>query len=389
METLSKYYTKQNFSRLLVSFIRHENPCHVLDLGAGDGSLLKAAYERWGNAAFYAVDIDIHSSRNIKNKLPFANFYQIDGLRENISKNTKLKIGSIDIAVCNPPYKILERDIKTNQTLYDAKLLNTAKLPLLTSDIVFLAQNLLMLKDGGELGIILPDGLFSGERYRAVREDILNRHKILGIIELPDGIFNKTEAKTHILLLEKGGTTSPIIPLYKSNRNGEIEDTLNVDSNDLLYRMDYSYNIWRHQNINDVNKQTLRSINAEIKRGKRSKKELEKLEIQYFHTKSFSKNNNIINFKKQNSLINDTVAKPGDILIARVGKRCLGRVAIVHAGYQVISDCVFRLRVRKEFRQEIFDALNSDFGQNWLKAHSHGVCSKFISKSDLLNFPIK
>jgi type I restriction enzyme M protein len=359
----------------------------VLDLGAGDGALLKAAYERWGKAAYHAVDIDIRSSINIKQKLPFAKFYRVDGLTENISQNTKLKVGSIDIAVCNPPFKMLDRDNKLNDTLRCAKLINTAKLPLLTSDIVFLAQNLVMLKSGGELGIILPDGLFTGERCRALREDLLNNHRIMGVIELPEGIFCKTEAKTHILLLEKDGTTDDLIPLYKSNNSGNIEDTLFIKSNDLLYRMDYSYNRWNTNN-NYIHKHTLLSLGAEIKRGLRSKKELEALGVSYFHTTSFQNEIQELEFNDINPVINDTIAGPGDILIARVGKRCYGKVVIVKKGNRIISDCIFRLRVGEKFRTKVLRALNSNYGQEWIKAHGHGVCSKFISKSDLLKFTV-
>jgi len=74
--------------------------------------------------------------------------------------------------------------------------------------------------------------------------------------------------------------------------------------------------------------------------------------------------------------------------MCRVGKRVVGKVAIVKAGRVVNSDCVYRITVPKPYRNVLLKSLLSDEGKAWLHAFAHGVCSQVISKSDLENFPL-
>ena len=78
----------------------------------------------------------------------------------------------------------------------------------------------------------------------------------------------------------------------------------------------------------------------------------------------------------------------GDILLARVGRGCIGKVCMIGRGRVPVSDCVYRIRVAKKHRTKIWDAFVSEAGQKWLKANAHGVCAKVISKKDLYKFPI-
>lgn len=61
----------------------------------------------------------------------------------------------------------------------------------------------MFLRDGRELGIILPDSVMTNHYYNDLRKDLLFNHNIKCIIQLPDNIFNKTEARTHILIIQK------------------------------------------------------------------------------------------------------------------------------------------------------------------------------------------
>lgn len=82
---------------------------------------------------------------------------------------------------------------------------------------------------------------------------------------------------------------------------------------------------------------------------------------------------------------NLSLAGPGDILISRVGKRCIGKVVMVKRGYIPFSDCIYRLEV-PEYIDKSFNSLITKRGQSWLQAYAHGVCAKVISKADLLKF---
>ena len=77
-----------------------------------------------------------------------------------------------------------------------------------------------------------------------------------------------------------------------------------------------------------------------------------------------------------------------DILLARVGRGCIGKVSLVNSGSQLVSDCVYRVRVPKEYYKIVWASLCSADGQLWLKSRSKGVCARTLSKEDLLCFPV-
>jgi type I restriction enzyme M protein len=388
MDVLARYYTEQSVSKLLVSGFQQNQPANILDLGVGGGSLLNAAYERWRNAKFYGADIDHETISRISSRLPFVNLVHIDGLSPGLPQRMKLKIGSVDVAICNPPYLRVARSPAVISLFKDVGLQGSTKLEKVTSDIVFLAQNLQMLRDEGELGIILPDSIFTGHLFAYLREDILSNHRILAIIQLPDNVFSKTEARTHILLIEKGHATDSYVPLYRSDRFGNLDTRLSVSRDELAYRMDYSYHMWRKNQKRLKGLVSLEDLGVEIFRGRQTKRCLKDLGINYFHTSSFPGKLNSKVKLANDPIENGINAEPGDILVARVGKRIIGRVTMVESGNQVITDCVYRLRCPRKYRDIIWESFISKEGQNWFNAHAHGVCSRVISKKDLLSFGI-
>lgn len=388
MNILSRYYTEEAISDLLISNIQQQSPQKVLELGVGGGSLLKAAYNRWNNATFYATDIDTVSIENISNTFSFVNLFYLDGLLNKLPQKLKINIGTIDVAICNPPYFKMNICPYYRDLLYASNLNRSSKMKRITSDIVFLAQNLILLREGGELGIILPDSILTGHDFQYLREDLLINHNIIGIIQLPDKIFHKTEARTHIVLLEKGPRSQTKIPLYLSDMQGRITTMISVLKDELITRMDCSYFLWKDNNKHCESSLSLNDLNVEIKRGQRPKHILKTMSIHYFHTSSFPDDPSAQVDLSNSYLQNDIIAEPGDILVARVGKRCVGRVTRVNSGNQVLSDCVYRLRAPVEYRDIIWKELISVRGQAFLKAISHGVCAQVISKIDLLDFRI-
>ncbi|MCU0286948.1 MAG: N-6 DNA methylase [Acidobacteria bacterium] len=387
MEPLGRFYTTDPISQLLVSRFSQDSPRHILDIGAGDGSLLNAAYNRWQNATFHAADIDPASIATISLHLPFVRLQKVDGLSPGLNRKMSLKVNSVDIAICNPPYLRAKNTNETMKILREAGFLNSLQLKRLTSDIIFLAQNLLLLKEGGELGIILPDSIFSGHEFTCLREDIITNNKINAVIQLPDKIFSKTEARTHILLLEKNGKPNRLTALYQADNLGKLTAPLYISMEQAVKRMDYSYYCWKNQQKHAGAHSHLGDLGVEIKRGRSSKKVLQNSGIKFFHTSSFPVSSLFVKLESH-YIPGEVMAESGDILISRVGKRCIGRVAVVESGAQVISDCVYRLRTQLEYKETIWKALVSPEGKQWFQANAHGVCARCLSKKNLLTFPI-
>jgi type I restriction enzyme M protein len=79
------------------------------------------------------------------------------------------------------------------------------------------------------------------------------------------------------------------------------------------------------------------------------------------------------------------VARAGDILIARIGRNLQEKVCLLPRGACVISDCVFAVRTAPEHRKMLLAYLLSEDGRAALKAASHGVGAKYLSRSDVLS----
>lgn len=383
MQSLSQYYTSNIFSRLLVNSITGSNPRRILELGVGEGSLLKAAYSRWSDASYYVSDVDNNSLDKLKQELPFIRSFHLDIIKENISE--KISDELIDIALCNPPYSRVNRPYVHGSLFEDANMKECENLPYLTSDIIFLAKNLQMLKPSGELGIILPDGLITGSDFRYLRLSILKSHNIKAVIQLPERIFKKTEALTYILIIEKGVTSTNNIPLFLADIEGKIVDQIDCDKSLLVERMDFKYHSWKLRNKLESVSVTLQSIGAEIKRGLCTHSKLKSSDGFFLHTTSIFHNNSQLVIG-DNRVENTICAKKGDILLSRVG--VIGKTAMVSEGSAPISDCLYRIRVKDEYRTQVWNSLTSVGGQEWLMAKSHGVCAQVTSKKDLLDFPI-
>ncbi len=383
---LAQYYTEEQVSKLLISNLTTKKPNYILELGVGNGSLILQALKRWSKTSITGIDVDKKNVISLREKFPNVKFFILNGLSRNLESKINIDIESVDVSICNPPYlKIKKSNIIAN-IIKRANLGELNDYKRITSDLVFLARNLVFLKNGGELGIILPDGLLTSKEFELFRRHLLFNHSVQAIIELPERIFKKTEAKTHILIVRKGNCPGArLIQLMRSDMNGSITDKREVIPEALIKRMDYSFHYRRPE---EKNGKTLNELNVTITRGISTKKELLETRLPFIHTSHINKflgKTLRLNKIKRNTGI---IAKKGDILMTRVGRNGLGSCIIVSSGSAPISDCVYRIRSPRKYRRLIFRSLQSQYGQNWIKAHSHGVCAKVISKGDLMSFRI-
>src|SRR5689334_3740694 len=115
MDSLGRFYTNDIISALLISNLETAKPKKILDLGVGDASLSLAAYARWENARYFATEIEEKKAATIEKKLSFLKVINCDTLHPNASVKLKIKFGSIDIAICNPPYVRVDDKSKYNK----------------------------------------------------------------------------------------------------------------------------------------------------------------------------------------------------------------------------------------------------------------------------------
>lgn len=109
-----------------------------------------------------------------------------------------------DILMANPPFA---GDIKESRILARYELSKNANGKVQNKvgrDILFIERNLNMLKSGGRMAVVLPQGRFNNSSDKYIRDFISERARILAVIGLHGNVFKPhTGTKTSVLFLQK------------------------------------------------------------------------------------------------------------------------------------------------------------------------------------------
>lgn len=387
MNAWAQFYTPQPAGHLLVSAMLTEQVQTVVDIGVGSGQLLRAAQARWRDARLFAADIDPQHVAAARTYFPEAICRHLDALHIRLPAKLGLEEGQADVAVCNPPYLPAIDLPGVHDILRAADLHDCVSAKRITTDIVFIAQNLRLLRSGGELAVIVPDGLATHSSYADFRQALHERHGLYRVIQLPDRFFARTEARTHIFYLRKHEVPVSGIRLAGASPNGELTEEMVIPAKLARVRLDFGFH--SAMEVCGTSVVTLRDLGAEVVRGAFTHKECIANQLPYFHTTDFkSFPSGLAIYPAGTSLPERWVAQPGDILVPRVGARCLHYAAKIHLGNPVLTDCVYRIRVEPSWREAVWKALSSAAGVRWRQHAAHGVCARVLGKELLLNFPV-
>jgi len=168
----------------------------TLNLIAGDGEtnvlhLNSLDYERWGDYA------DNRKWNNTYGK----GFERLESLKKN---KKSYKEFLFDIVMANPPFA---GDIKESRIIHKYVLgFNQKNKPQskVSRDILFLERNIDMLKPGGRMAIVLPQGRFNNTTDQDVRQYIAEKTRILAVVGLHVNTFKPhTGTKTSVLFVQK------------------------------------------------------------------------------------------------------------------------------------------------------------------------------------------
>jgi type I restriction enzyme M protein len=171
----------------------------TLNLIAGDGEtnvlqINSLDYERWEND-FYN---DKEWRKNYSN-----GFENLQNLKAN-SKNG-YKHFKFDVLMANPPFAGEIKDQRLIQKYDIANKGNNSYPDKIDRDILFIERNLDMLKQGGRMAVVLPQGRYNNKDDRKIREFISERCRILAVIGLHINTFkpHTTGTKTSVLFVQK------------------------------------------------------------------------------------------------------------------------------------------------------------------------------------------
>ena len=383
-KVFKQFFTPQKYSQIMIENLDINVPKKVLDLSMGEGSLLNEAYNKWSDIKLIGNDIDRKCCEKIKDK--FSNITCFNENAFSLKAITKIikKVGKVDLCLCNPPFFLIPQNEDTNSILQTYQLYSYLKNKYIPAEVIFILQCFSILKRKGTISIILPDGFFVNNYLKRFREFLINNYKIEEIIELPNNIFEKTDAKTHILVIKNIKRKNNEIILKKIG----IYEDIKISSKEAINRMDYSFyeNIKRYTEylfLSDLNIKFIRGTPRYL---------IKNIKNDYIiHTTDVSKNKyfrNKLSTPNKLLLYENKIAKPGDIILARVGTYCIGKVSIVEKGYFIITDCVFIIRVEElAMRNKVYNLLCSEEGQNWIRSVSKGVAAKHITLEDIKKFP--
>lgn len=113
-----------------------------------------------------------------------------------------------DVVLANPPFagEMKERKMLVHYDLAKPALRRAGddKQPKEERDVLFIERILKMLKPGGRAAIVLPQGKFNNSSLAFIREWILKKARLLGVVGLHQNTFKPhTGTKTSVLLVQR------------------------------------------------------------------------------------------------------------------------------------------------------------------------------------------
>jgi len=283
-----QYFTPRPVVKMAVKMLNPQDGEKIIDPACGSCGFLihtirhieklygwdKSQIYKYANEYLYAVDFDERLKKVAKTMMIIAgdgkaNVYCVNSLdiREwqngpsrAIGEFTKdTRDGNFDIVMTNPPFagKVTGKNQLVAFDLYelamtgalkededeeadededknDEKKTNAKhKVAGMKRDILFIERCLDLLKPGGRMAIVLPQGNLNNLGRRALRSYISDRARLLAVVGLHVNTFKKfTSTKTSVLFLQKWGGSvgdrTKIYPIFmatsqKSGKNSSGE----------------------------------------------------------------------------------------------------------------------------------------------------------------------
>ncbi len=259
-----QFFTPEPIIDFCVKIIQPKLDETIIDPACGSGGFLFSALEyiKTENANcniediiktnIFGFDINQSITRIAKMKLMLeanvlTNIHNTNSLNDIDELKLKLEnkkiVKGFDIVLTNPPFgtagKITSKSVLSKFDLGykwekdDTGFIKTTKLQnAQVAEILFIERCIDLLKEGGRMGIVLPNGHFENPSLEYLRYYIKQKCKILAIVNLPQETFIPygTGVKTSLLFLEKDSKNvnteytvffSKITKLgYQGNKNG-------------------------------------------------------------------------------------------------------------------------------------------------------------------------
>lgn len=384
---LGQVFTPDAIAKLLVGEL--PSSCNrILDLGAGKGALCQAANNRMDLHQIVMIEYDQECVQWLKKKKNEATqVVRADALDSTWEDAWDRAAENAGI-VSNPPYGMLKLSEAQQIKIRSSVLAPPTHGKWVRGDAAFLARAWELANSGVAFAFIVTAPIVSSREYSHLRQKLVSELRNLTITQLDERTFPCTEVRAFLVNGVRGVSRRRNVLLRRADITGQIVDELSIGHGDALNRLDIEYYraCERLGLANSSISQTLADVGTNIVRGSLSRTEFKKRGIGAFHTTDFARNGEHIELSY--AAADFHCASTGDILIPRVGSRCLIRHARVVLGEGPFTDCVFRIRSPAKAQDRIWKTIASSFGCEWREAHASGNCARHLTQATLLSMPL-
>jgi type I restriction enzyme M protein len=256
----AEYFTPHAVAKIMASCLVTEEVKDVTcyDPSAGSGTLLMNLAHAIGEdkCTIYSQDISQKSSNLLRLNLilndlvhSIPNIVKGNTILEPYHKEANGRLKQFDFIVSNPPFKldfsdyVADLDTKENNERFFAGMPNVPKTkkegmaiyPLFIQHIVY------TLNQRGRAAIVVPTGFITAQSgiEKKIRERLVEKQMLRGVISMPSNIFAKTGTNVSILFLDKANTKGNIVLMDASKlgttvKEGKNQKTLLSDAEEQL-----------------------------------------------------------------------------------------------------------------------------------------------------------
>lgn len=363
-----------------------------LELGIGSGHLLKACRTGHDIDHYVGVELDRKLASKCASLVPESAELHIADVLEPAALNAVLGQRRFRVAVGNPPFgigEVSEAAQERLKLLYPqvVQIKNWARL-----DLYFLLESLTRLERPGEIAFIVAAPIVQDPTLAAFRRTLIECASEIECHELPVNTFDhRAEVQSFLLVARFGQTRGAHVTLGRlAGDDFTLVSSRVVSAASAGRRMDLA-----HHEFQDFTQaltrrpgfRTLEELGARVVRGSRTRNQFEALGIAHFHTSDFPSANGDVAFGGE-PLDGFQTAETGNILVPRVGTRCIDRAAFVAKGRRPITEAVYRVVAPAKARNGVFDWMSGDEGKAWRRAAAHGSCAKHLTVAALMTMPV-
>lgn len=272
---LGQFMTPSKIAEFMASlFSNKEKPIHLMDAGAGVGSLTLAAAATLKNiASIETWEIDSILQKYLKNnlqllKLPFI-AHHADFIQDSILNIKKPDAKKYTHAILNPPYK------KINSNSLYRLLLREVEIETVNLYSAFIALAILRMESKGQIVAIIPRSFCNGPYYKPFRAFLLNHCSIehIHIFESRNKAFKDDAVLQENIILKLVKNKKQGAVEISSSHDDKFQDYVkkNVPFSDIIKSNDTEFFIHiptcNSSKINHAFSYTLKDLDLEVSTG--------------------------------------------------------------------------------------------------------------------------